>query len=305
MIPCTNNNCPLANLMQIIHPVPVDTWTPAFSLGWSALQKALESGEVLYLPGLGFKFEQGEERFLSDRWSDGKAKNINIRPSSDTVRGAAGGASDLAQLRDMLARYARQSEQLVAALFPGFLAHMQRGGTSFRPFGVTQRQTSWRKDDTRLHVDAFPSNPTRGVRLLRVFTTVNPDGQARVWRVGEPFRAFAAKFLPRTRTPPPGWLWLLHALGITKKRRSAYDHLMLQLHDGVKADLNYQRTAPQQEFGFPPGATWVVFSDQVLHAAMSGQMMFEQTFYLDPEGLAHPEKSPLRVLEELTGRELL
>jgi len=32
-------------------------------------------------------------------------------------------------------------------------------GTSYRPFDVDRRKLSWRRDDTRLHVDAFPSNP--------------------------------------------------------------------------------------------------------------------------------------------------
>ena len=55
---------------------------------------------------------------------------------------------------------------------------------------------------------------------------------------------------------------------------------------------------------FAPGTTWVVFSDQVLHAAMGGRHMLEQTFYLPPAGLRHPETSPLAVLERLTGRRL-
>jgi hypothetical protein len=246
-----------------------------------------------------------ETRFLSERWSDGKSKNINLRPSADAVRGAVGSASDLDELREMIARYCSSSEQLISALFPRYIPHCQRGGTSFRPHSIEQHKMSWRKDDTRLHTDAFPSNPVRGLRLLRVFTNINPEGIPRVWRLGESFRQFAAKFLPRTRSPFPGSAWFMHKVGITKSRRSGYDHLMLQLHDGVKADLDYQRTAPQQEFAFPPGSTWIFFSDQVLHAAMSGRYVLEQTFYLRPEGLADPASSPLAVLEKLTGRRLI
>ena len=58
---------------------------------------------------------------------------------------------------------------------------------------------SWRADDRRLHVDAFPSRPNYGERILRVFTNVNPDGEPRVWRVGEPFEAVARRFLPRAK----------------------------------------------------------------------------------------------------------
>jgi hypothetical protein len=48
-----------------------------------------------------------------------------------------------------------------------------------------------------LHVDAFPSRPIRGERILRVFTNIHPDStQARVWRVGEPFEDIARRYLP-------------------------------------------------------------------------------------------------------------
>jgi hypothetical protein len=105
--------------------------------------------------------------------------------------------------------------------------------------------------------------------------------------------------------PRPWLARALHGLGITKQRRSAYDDLMLQLHDGAKADAGYQLEAPQTEFAFPAGTTWMAFTDQVLHAAMSGQHAFEQTYLLSPGALADPEKSPLRVLERLTGTRLL
>jgi hypothetical protein len=37
---------------------------------------------------------------------------------------------------------------------------------------------------------------------------------------------------------------------------------------------------------------------------MSGQFAFEQTFYLPVNAMKDPERSPLRVLERLTGRTL-
>jgi hypothetical protein len=42
----------------------------------------------------------------------------------------------------------------------------------------------------------------------------------------------------------------------------------------------------------------------VLHAAMGGQHMMEQTFYLPPEHQHNPQASPLGVLERLMGRPL-
>jgi hypothetical protein len=274
-----------------------------------ALARLLEDGAVLSFPRLAFDLGRDEQRRLHVGRADGRAKNISLRWPRDgsppRLRGAVGAAHDLAALQALLVRFSHQSATLVSHLFPQYAPHLQRGNTSYRPWSIAGRLTSWRQDDTRLHVDAFPSSPTGGRRLLRVFTNVNPLGQPRIWRTGECFEDFARRFLPRIGRPFPGASQLLHALRITKARRTEYDHVMLRLHDLAKADLHYQREAPQQLWGFAPGTTWICFSDQVLHAAMSGQYLFEQTFLLEPQFLLQPERSPLHVLERLLKRRLV
>jgi len=268
------------------------------------VEQAVEDGLVLSFPQLPFELAESERRFLDPRWADGKAKNISVRWPAGELRGAAGDAADLAALKAMIVRYAEQSEAFALRLFPHYRGHLQRGNTSFRPVDVAGRETSWRKDDTRLHIDAFPSNPMHGTRLLRVFCNVNPNGEPRRWRVGEPFEALARRYLPSIPRPAPGSAWLMETLHITKRRRTEYDHVMLQLHDRAKADAAFQSGSPQARVDFAPRTTWVVFSDQVLHAAMGGQHMMEQTFYLAPERQHRPEASPLGVLERLMGRPL-
>ncbi|TMH08699.1 MAG: 3-deoxy-D-manno-oct-2-ulosonic acid (Kdo) hydroxylase [Betaproteobacteria bacterium] len=268
------------------------------------VESVLEDGQVLSFPHLPFVLSDNERKFLDERWADGKAKNISLRWPAAELRGATGDAADLAVLKSMIERYAEHSEAFALRLFPHYRGKLQRGNTSFRPANVAGRETSWRKDDTRLHIDAFPSNPMQGTRLLRVFSNVNPDGKPREWRVGEPFAAHARRYLASVTRPLPGSSWLMRSLGITKRRRTEYDHVMLQLHDHAKADMQFQRTAPQARVDFAPGTTWVVYSDQVLHAAMGGQHMMEQTFYLDVEDLQRPDTSPLRQLERLLNRPL-
>ena len=268
------------------------------------VEAVVEGGAVLSFPQLPFRLGDQERRFLDPRWADGKAKNISVRWPAGEMRGAVGEAADLAALKAMIVRYAGQSEAFALRLFPHYRGHLNRGNTSFRPVDVAGRETSWRKDDTRLHVDAFPSNPMQGTRLLRVFCNVNPSGAPRHWRVGEPFEAHARRYLPNIPRPAPGSAWLLEKTGITKRRRTEYDHLMLQLHDRAKADADFQRNGPQAAVDFVPGTTWVVYSDQVLHAAMGGQHLMEQTFYLAAENLQRPERSPLRTLERLLQRSL-
>ena len=286
----------------IVREYPDTTW--AVDGPTHDVEAALEAGEVLRFPYLPFALMESELRFRIPRWADGKAKNISVRWPAGDMRGAAGTPADLAALRAMIVRYAELSEALACRLFPHYVGHLKRGNTSFRTIDVAGRATSWRKDDSRLHVDAFPSNPMQGTRLLRVFCNINPDGRPRDWRVGEHFEAHAKRFLPAISRPRPGSAWLLAKTGITKRRRTEYDHVMLQLHDRAKADAAFQRDSPQAKVSFAPGTTWVVFSDQVLHAVMGGQHMLEQTFYLDAMHQQRPETSPRGTLERLMGREL-
>jgi hypothetical protein len=179
------------------------------------------------------------------------------------------------------------------------------GRASLRTRDAAAAALSARKDDRRLHADAFPSRPTGGERILRVFNNINPDGQARVWRVGEPFEDYARRWLNLIRRPWPGEAWWLQRLGVTRGARTAYDALMLGLHDRAKLDDGYQREGPSREVAFAAGSSWMVFTDGVVHAAISGCFALEQTFYLPVRGMENPEASPLRILERLTGRKLV
>jgi hypothetical protein len=289
--------------MSGVTTIDIASWRPQVSE--SATQshaRAIEDGGVLALPHLAFALQDAERRFLDPSWSDGRAKNISL--DRGEVRGTRAQGADRDALRDMVARFAQHASGLVAALFPRYAPHVKTARTSFRPQPASGRPVSWRKDDTRLHVDAFVSRPNHGERILRVFCNVNPDGVDRIWRVGEPFDAMAAHFLPSIRRMRAGESALLAALFITKGRRSEYDHLMLGLHDAAKADTDYQRSSAQQEVRFAPGTTWICFSDQVMHAAMGGQYMFEQTIHLPLAALYDPARAPLAILERLTGRPL-
>ena len=266
--------------------------------------QALESGKVLFFPRLGFALEPQERAFLSPQWSDGRAKNISFDPATASLRHTAAQGEDGTRLGSMLARYVRCARALVTGLCPGYDPHLKSGRTSFRPVEVEGRASSPRKDDTRLHVDAFPSRPNHGERILRVFANINPDGKPRVWELGEPFEAVAAHFGPRVPPQWPGSAWLLARLGITRGARTPYDHVMLNLHDLAKLDEAYQRASPKTRFEFPAGSAWMCFTDRVMHAALSGQHAFEQTFYLPVAAMRDERLAPLRILERQFDRAL-
>lgn len=266
--------------------------------------QTLEGGHVLLLTAPAFALEPVERPLLSSSVL-ARGKNVSFDPGTGNVGGSGLQGDAAGRLRDMLARFSDDAYALVARRFPAYADRLRRGRTSFRPIEVAGRASSWRQDDSRLHIDSFPASPVRGQRILRVFANVNPDGQPRSWRIGEDFESVGRRFAPRMRMPMPGTAFVLRALGITKSRRSAYDAMMLQLHDLMKADTTYQNDAPQTAFDFPAGSTWVAFTDQVSHAAMAGQYQLEQTFLLPVDAMRAPERSPLRVLERLTGHALV
>ena len=277
-----------------------DADTPA-DPQWTA---AVESGKVLLFPRLAFALLPEERALLREDMLSPKARNVSLR-SDGVLKGASGTALEQARLATMIARFRAQALSLVDSLFPAYRGALSTAPTSFRPRRVETRTQSVRADDRRMHVDAFPSRPNYGERILRVFANINPDGVPRVWRVGGDFESVARQFLPRAKRYSLWQAKALQALHVTKSLRSEYDHLMLQLHDGMKADMDYQKNAPQQVVPFPPGSVWVCFSDQTSHAVESGQFMLEQTLHLAASRQYNPETSPLAVLRRLTGRTLV
>jgi hypothetical protein len=283
------------------HPAP-GTEHSAPSTQHSALG-SLEAGNVLFFPRLRFAIEPDEQALFTPAILGG-AKNASYDPATDRLGGTSATGSGADTLRRFVRRFSEASAALVERLFPSDRGQVRRGRASFRPAEIAGRATSWRKDDTRLHVDSFPATPSGGRRILRVFTNVNPEGRVRSWRIGDDFDAVASRFADRLRVPPPGAGYALALLRITKTPRSPYDALMLQLHDRMKEDDEFQRTSPQTAVDFPAGSTWLAFTDQVSHAATAGQYQLEQTFLLPVAAMADEKRSPLRVLERLKGRPL-
>ena len=266
---------------------------------------ALEGGQILLFPEIPFPLTNAEQVLVARGQAAGAAKNISFDSGTGALRGVAAALPERDLLAGMLGRFGDFAEALVLAIAPGYGPGLRRGRASFRPVEIAGRESSWRKDDTRRHVDAFPSTPTQGRRLLRVFTNVDQGGVPRRWRVGPDFESYARAFLPRVSGRLlPGAAGLMALTGITKTRRSLYDQTMLGLHDAAKRDMVWQDNAPAEEVDFWPGQVWMVFTDQIPHAAVSGRNALEQTFYVEPGVLGTPEQAPLAVLSRLRGRDM-
>ncbi len=266
--------------------------------GLDALQ-AIESGQVIFLPNHAFAVDHEAKAYLCESILHPKHKNISYHIKHNQLAGLSPEhATKHEAMRHWMLCYAHFAKALVDDLCPHYREQIIWGRTSYRPAQIKHRRTSPRQDDTRLHVDAFPSSPVQGQRILRVFCNINPDKIPRTWNVGEPFATVLSRFANRIPKYRPLLAKGLHLIRATKTLRTAYDHHMLHLHDGMKLDAAYQATCPKNTIDFPAQSTWMVFTDHVSHAALSGQYLLEQTFYLPVNAMYNPQLSPLYQWEQ-------
>jgi hypothetical protein len=268
----------------------------------NSIVTAIEDGAVAFMPHIGFTMTNREHGFLSPeivqqpRVHSGRARIIYL-PSSQRLLKTRLTGVDRDDLQAMMARFSGWAKDLVLRLLPEYETGLTPGPATFRPCP--------RSGPQRLHVDSFFLFPTEGQRVLRVLTNIDPEGRPRVWQFGEEaFEPFARRLMPQMRREIPGSGWILEKLGITKGRRTPYDHLMRQMRNITKVDTDYQKNTARKVLEFPTGSTWMLFTDNVLHGALKGQYAFEQTFWLDVNAMREPERSPLRVLERLHERKL-
>ena len=297
---CLHEEARVADILTLPGASPLDD--PARA----RVAAVLEAGGVVVLPDRPFPLSPEEQALADPAVLSPKAKNVSFDPATGRLSGHALEGGRLETLAAMTQRYAAFAEALLGELAPGYAAAAARRRTSFRPGAIDTRALSPRKDDKRLHVDAFPSSPVQGRRILRVFTNVDPGGAERVWRIAEGgFERYAAHFRPRLKGKSRLELAALERLGVTRGRRTPYDQAMLELHDLAKLDERWQADAPRREFALPAGASWMVFTDGAPHAAMRGRNAFEQTWLMPVAGMRDAGRSPLRILERMLERPLV
>ncbi len=268
------------------------SWEPKLTATEAkAATEALELGQIIYFPNLSFELTTAEKKLLEAHLIPRGQKNISYDAKAKKISGLENQHYQ-DTIVEMMHRYHDYSCQLLNALCPNYESKRYSGRTSYRPVEIKGRKSSYRKDDTRLHVDAFPSTPVNNLRILRVFSNINPHGQARFWNLGEPFQNVMQRFLPNVRAPMPFEAEILFRLKITKKKRQPYDHYMLKVHNSMKKDMNYQKNISATAMKFPPGSTWVVYTDLVSHAALEGKFVLEQTYYPPVEKMQNPTLSP-------------
>ncbi len=251
----------------------------------------LEAGKVLFFPE--YYFSGVDPSLMSEAILHGTHKNVSYDYKRSKLGAYKKDTPGLeSKLEHLMQGYAEFAYQLIQTALPTYIPYLQWGRTSYRPAQIKGRITSKRKDDTRLHVDSFSASPVNGLRILRVFCNINPQQEPRVWNLGEPFTQVLDRFAPQIRSYSKMTARILKLVKTTKTLRSPYDHYMLHLHDTMKRDDLYQAQVEKTRIDFPAQSSWIVFTDHVSHAALSGQYLLEQTFYLPVEKMGNPEHSP-------------
>ena len=296
-----------------------------FPGGWSRPSEAaaqarqccehLENERVLCFDHLPYQFSQEDREFLLSQRQSGSRlhKNVSYRPSQDTLRGAAAGAKESARLHEIMRKYSREVTRFMKQLLSPYAQEMTLDFASYRPEEEQGRNLRVHKRNDLLHCDAFPTRPMNGNRILRCFTNINPSA-SRIWNTTEGFSVlakkyaaeaglagFAAKGSARSNALVRS---VKKAFGFKAADHSAYDRFMLRFHDFLKENDEFQKNCPKARLEFPPGCTWICYTDSVPHAVLSGRYALEQTVIIPLTSMVTPNKAPIRVLEKLAGKPL-
>src|SRR5215471_294888 len=273
----------------------------------------LERGQVLFFQNVPFAFPEEDKKFLlSQKQADSRFhKNISYKPANDVLNGVSAGSPDRERLHRVMRDFSAEITRFVSGFLAPYAGKLKLDYASFRPLEEQARELPLHKRNDLLHVDAFPTRPTHGGRILRVFVNINPDAD-RVWKVGEPFHVFLPKVMqsqtihPHHRGPAGRLLASVASkLGLPVPDRSRYDEFMLYLHDWLKENGDFQKNAASREISFPPGCCWMVYTDGVPHAVMSGQYALEQTYIVPAQALVSPQAAPVNVLQSATGKQMV
>ena len=302
-------------MSQLVDVMAAGVSTPAASADPSSrgrwLCAQLESGNILFFPRAPFEIAQDDREFLLGQTQTSSAlhKNVAYRPAEDRITGLAKSEEvEAARLRLILKSYSQNATRFLGDLLTPYAGKWKLDFASFRPLEERGRPARLHARNDLPHFDSFPTRPTNGDRILRFFSNINPQ-QNRVWATSQTFEAIGPHFaqtlgLPRARSNSSlarSLRGLAKAMRLLGAHRSPYDDFMHRCHNAMKEDANFRESCPKQRWEFPPGSSWMVFTDCVSHAVLEGQYALEQTFLVSRAAMVEPQKSPIAILERIAG----
>jgi hypothetical protein len=301
----------------------VTTFDPAqpSDSGGTSIAAALESNHIVFFPRSPIPLpDEATLRYLrSDLPSRLKLKNISYHPEIDRIAGLEADPETGARLTGILRDHLAQ----VSAFLHEHIGHLTTGWTigtcSFRPIQERGRNLKPHASNELVHIDAGAYGATDGDRILRFFVNFS-DREDRVWATKGPIEQLVARFgrdaglvaadgrlaVRLTKSAPDralsgvvGGLARLNPLARVLDS-SPYDRAMRRLHNYMKDDAAFrQDQRGYEEIRFPPYSAWMVFTDSVSHASVSGQFAFVTTIIVRRHNMKQPQYAPFNVLAAL------
>jgi hypothetical protein len=280
-----------------------------------SLEERLERGDVVHYPACPFALPRGDDLLflLGQRLASRAHKNVSYNPHTGKAAGfRVESAEQVERLRRLLADFSAAVTDWATQTLPRYAAAWRLDRVSYRPEEEATRTLRQTARNDLLHVDAFPSRPTQGHRILRIFANVNPQ-EPRVWVTSEPFARLLERYGEEAGLPGrhrADWFrhlrhGLVQVFRPGQPRRSAYDAFMLRLHDYMKANDDFQERTPKRFWAFAPGSAWLAFTDVCSHAVLRGRYALEHSYFVAPEALALPDESPPALLARACGMPVL
>lgn len=283
------------------------------------LEHRLERGELVFFPSCPFPLPQGDDLgfLLDQRLAPGflhlRHKNISFDPHTGRVSGYRRRRADPgSRLRGLLAGFSGVATGWLAQLLPRYTHGWRLDRATLRTEEEATRPLRLTARNDLLHLDAFPTRPTQGWRILRLFVNVHPS-EPRVWVTSETVDRLLPRYGAAVGLPSGGSAgWrdtlrqrLLDLVWPGRPPRSAYDAFMLRLHDHLKLHDGFQEKAPKRFWSFPPGSAWLAMTDGLSHAELRGRFALEHSYFIAPNVLLLPDESPVALLERACGADVL
>jgi len=289
------------------------------------LSDALERGAIVYFPRAPIPLPSDDDLvfFREELPKLLTLKNISYHAEAGRVRGLDRADAKLAdRVNRVLVSVSNNVEAFLKTSAPRLTDGWTVGTCSFRPIEEHGRKLKAHASNELVHIDAGAYGATNGDRILRFFVNVNPK-EDRVWATKGDFPNLYRRYADKAGIHPDsagprylrrgpldqlrtGLLTGLASVGLPAAKvldSSPYDRVMRKFHNYMKDTPSFQQDkAGHQEFRFPPYSAWMVFTDMVSHASLSGQFAFVHTGIVRLQNCRLPDLAPINILRTSAGR---
>jgi hypothetical protein len=286
------------------------------------IEDALEAGEVVYFSKCPVELPDAADlEWLRSGLDVGlKAKNLSYHPESDSVPRFEAEPATKERVEKLLRRHGERVAAFWKRVVPEFMPGCTFGTTSFRPVEEKGRALKPRSSNELVHIDAGAYGATDGARILRFFVNVHPE-RDRVWGTKGSFEQLMRRHPAlweaardgKPRVPvEKGPFDRLYSSVVARASRlypllrvidsSPYDRSMRRIHNFMKETEAFkQDRSHYQEIHFPPSSAWMVFTDGISHAALTGQYAFISTALIPLANCRRFERTPYGILSAAAG----